>query len=118
MGRGNKMIKWLCNKIVRWGQDYNNVKCEEEAYATAGLASGNPTRRKGHRAGVITGPDNHDIPRTFRFDVSVGRGGVVLITRRYDPKKDETTEILNVIHDDQDIAAQVGQIVAMEMIKS
>jgi len=113
------MIKWLCNKIVRWGQDYNNVKCEEEAYATT-LASGNPTRRKGHRAGTVhvSGDGVTDIPRTFRFDVSVGRGGVVLITRRYDPKKDETTEILNVIHDDQDIAAQIGQIVALEMLRS
>ena len=115
MARGNNMIKWLCNKIVRWGSEYG--RCDEEVYATT-LASGNPTRRKGHRAGVLAGPDNHDIPRTFRFDVSVGRGGVVLITRRYDPKKDETIEILNVIHDDQDIAAQVGQIVAMEMLKS
>lgn len=109
------MIKWLCNKIVRWGQEYG--RCDEEMYATT-LASGNPTRRKGHRAGVLAGPDNHDIPRTFRFDVSVGRGGVVLITRRYDPKKDETTEILNVIHDDDDIAGQIGQIVALEMLKS
>jgi hypothetical protein len=110
------MIKWLCNKIVQWGQDYG--KCDEEGYANPLAASGKPSRRKGHRAGVIAGHDNHDIPRTFRFDVSVGRGGVVLITRRYDPKKDETIEILNVIHDDQDIAGQIGQIVAMEMIKS
>lgn len=109
------MIKWLCNKIVRWGQEYG--RCDEEVYATT-LASGSPSRRKGHRAGVIAGPDNHDIPRTFRFDVSVGRGGVVLITRRYDPKKDENIEILNVIHDDQDISAQIGQIVALEMLKS
>jgi hypothetical protein len=112
------MIKWLCNKIVRWGQDYNNVKCENEAYANPGVGIGNPVRRKGHRAGVLAGTDNHDIPRTFRFDVSVGRGGVVLITRRYDPKKDETTEILNVIHDDDDIAGQIGRIVALEMLKS
>ena len=107
------MIKWLCNKIVQWGQDYD--KCDEAVYASP-VTTGKPTRRKGHRAG--TEYDNPDIPRTFRFDVSVGRGGVVLITRRYDPKKDETIEILNVIHDDQDISAQVGQIVAMEMIKS
>jgi len=107
------MIKWLCNKIVQWGQDYD--KCDEAVYASP-VTTGKPTRRKGHRLGADF--DNPDIPRTFRFDVSVGRGGVVLITRRYDPKKDETIEILNVIHDDQDISAQVGQIVAMEMIKS
>jgi len=107
------MIKWLCNKIVRWGSEYG--RCDEEVYA---VTSGTPTRRKGHRAGTAIGGEVTDIPRTFRFDVSVGRGGVVLITRRYDAKKDETIEILNVIHDDQDIAAQVGQIVAMEMIKS
>ena len=48
----------------------------------------------------------------------MGRGGVVLITRRYDAKRDETIEILNVIHDDEDVSGQIGQIVAMEMLKS
>jgi hypothetical protein len=107
------MIKWLCKKIVQWGQDYDQDE-KEEVYAIAGGKSG---RRKGHRPVLASDNVVSDIPRTFRFDVSVGRGGVVLITRRYDAKRDETTEILNVIHDDQDIAAQVGQIVAMEMIK-
>jgi hypothetical protein len=108
------MIKWLCNKIVKWGQDYDQ---DIEMYANP-VTAGKPTRRKGRR-GIIASEDAQpDIPRTFRFDVSVGRGGVVLITRRYDPKNDETIEILNVIHDDEDIAGQIGQIVAMEMIKS
>jgi len=110
------MIKWLCNKIVQWGHDYDCDK-REDVYANP-VTIGKPTRRKGHRAGSPIELDSHDIPRTFRFDVSVGRGGVVLITRRYDPKKDETIEILNVIHDDEDVAGQIGQIVAMEMIKS
>jgi len=109
------MIKWLCNKIVQWGSEYG--RCDEEVYANP-VTAGKPTRRKGHRPVLASEDNSPDIPRTFRFDVSVGRGGVVLITRRYDPKKDETIEILNVIHDDQDISAQVGQIVAMEMIKS
>jgi uncharacterized protein YrzB (UPF0473 family) len=108
------MIKWLCNKIVQWGQDYEKYD-EEEVYITASSKTG---RRKGTRAVPISDSEVFNIPKTFRFDVSVGRGGVVLITRRYDAKKDETIEILNVIHDDQDISAQVGQIVAMEMIKS
>jgi hypothetical protein len=108
------MIKWLCNKIVQWGQDYEKYD-EEEVYPTANSL---PSRRKGHRAGVVAVSEVANIPKTFKFDVSVGRGGVVLITRRYDAKKDETIEILNVIHDDEDIAAQIGQIVAMEMIKS
>jgi len=107
------MIKWLCNKILQMGQEYG--RCDEEVYA---VTSGTPSRRKGHRPVLASDNVVSDIPRTFRFDVSVGRGGVVLITRRYDPKRDETTEILNVIHDDQDISAQVGQIVAMEMLKS
>ena len=109
------MIKWLCNKIVQWGQEYDQDQTEE---AYVGIASNINGRRKGTRAIPISDSEVANIPKTFRFDVSVGRGGVVLITRRYDAKKDETIEILNVIHDDQDISAQVGQIVAMEMIKS
>jgi plasmid stabilization system protein ParE len=111
------MIKWLCNKIVQWGQDYDQNE-KDEVYATVSNGIGKSGRRKGHRTIHVSDADKPDIPRTFRFDVSVGRGGVVLITRRYDAKRDETIEILNVIHDDQDISTQIGQIVAMEMLKS
>ena len=66
------MIKWLCNKIVQWGQDYEKYD-GEEAYATQ--ASSNTGRRKGHRAGIVAVSEVANIPKTFRFDVSVGRGG-------------------------------------------
>ena len=35
------MIKWLCNKIVRWGQDYD--KPDEAMYASP-ITAGKPTR--------------------------------------------------------------------------
>ena len=112
------MIGWLCNKIFEYAKDYRDrvlyAPEKEEVRAS-------PGRRKGNGRSTVRLADcdqnDIDIPRTFRFDVSVGRGGVILITRRYDPKKDETVEIVNVIHDDQDIAHNIGQIVAMELLK-
>jgi hypothetical protein len=105
------MIGWLSSKIMQWAREYNDGDGE--------LVAGPGRSRKRHRNDAITvdSQNGPDIPRTFRFEVSVGRGGIVLVTRRYDPKKDENIEILHVIHDNDDIAHSVGQIVAMEIIK-
>jgi hypothetical protein len=103
------MIKWLSSKIMQWAHEYND---------SAEIAPDRPiATRKGSRRNSISLSNEAEIPRTFRFDVSVGRGGIVLVTKRYDPKHDETTEILHVIHDNDDVAHSVGQIVAMEMLK-
>ena len=56
------MIKWLCNKIVQWGQDYDQDQTEE---AYVGIASNINGRRKGTRAIPISQSDKPDIPRTF-----------------------------------------------------
>ena len=109
------MIKWLSSKIMQWAREYDQ---QDETEAVYGVSTKSRRKGNGRNTIAIDSDRGPDIPRTFRFDVSVGRGGVVLITRRYDAKRDETIEILNVIHDDEDISTQIGQIVAMEMIKS
>jgi hypothetical protein len=105
------MIKWLSSKIIQWGREYNDMVDE--------IAPDRPiaTRKGSSRRNAISLYNEAEIPRTFRFDVSVGRGGIVLVTKRYDPKRDENTEVLHVIHDNDDVANSVGQIVAMEMLK-
>jgi hypothetical protein len=47
----------------------------------------------------------------------MARGGVVVTSNVYDRAKDRYNCIIHVIHDDEDVAARIGQIVAMELIK-
>jgi hypothetical protein len=47
----------------------------------------------------------------------MARGGIVITTSTYDRVKDRNFNIVHVIHDDEDVANKVGQIVAMELIK-
>lgn len=111
------MIKWLCWKMVKWAQEYDAFKKFQESderqdsiYATVA-----PSGR--HRIKSSTAIEA-DVQRTFRFDVTVARGGILVTTRRYDPKKDESHEIINVIHEDEDSNKKIADIVSMEILKS
>jgi hypothetical protein len=109
------MVKYLCWKLMQWAQDYEVYRKFRESddrpdvYATV-------SPKRGARLSV--GSDGPDITRTFRFDVTVARGGILVTTRRYDAKKDETHEIINVIHEDDDSSKKIADIVSMEILKS
>ena len=61
---------------------------------------------------------NHEFDdNPMRFSVTMARGGVVVTSNVYDRAKDRHNCIIHVIHDDEDVAAKIGQIVAMELIK-
>lgn len=66
---------------------------------------------------LSSGSDHMFDDNPLRFSVTVARGGVVVTTCTYDKQKDRTNNIIHVIHDDEDVAAKVGQIVAMELMK-
>jgi len=70
------------------------------------------------RPGKITtlskGPE---IRESFNFSVTVAQGGVVLSIRRYDRNRDESKENVYVLHDDDDIAQNIGNIINMEMLR-
>lgn len=54
----------------------------------------------------------------IRFAVTPARGGIVVTTRTYDRVKDRHNDVVHVIHDDEDVARKVGDIVAMELMKA
>jgi hypothetical protein len=54
----------------------------------------------------------------IRLCITPARGGVVVTTRNYDRQKDRNNEIVHVIHDDEDVARRIGEIVAMELMKA
>jgi len=59
-----------------------------------------------------------DFDTPIRFSITPARGGLVVTSRIYDRQKDRQNEIVHVIHDDEDVARRVGEIVAMEMMKA
>lgn len=54
----------------------------------------------------------------IRLSITPARGGIVVTTRNYDRQKDRNNEIVHVIHDDEDVARRIGEIVAMELMKA
>lgn len=62
--------------------------------------------------------DSEEYGTPIRFSVTPARGGIVVTSRTYDRQKDRSDEIIHVIHDDEDVARKVGDIVAMELMKS
>jgi len=54
---------------------------------------------------------------SIRFDITPARGGIIVNIRHYDPKTDRNTYTVHVIHDDQNVAENIAQIVSMEMLK-
>jgi hypothetical protein len=54
----------------------------------------------------------------LRFTVMPARGGTIVQLRSYDSKRDQHEYATYVIPDGEDIAAEVGRIVSMELIRS
>lgn len=111
------MIKWLCWKMFKWAQDYDAYKKYQEQDDREDSVYGTVTAKR-NRNVKLSSAIEVDVQRTFRFDVTVARGGILVTTRRYDPKKDESHEIINVIHEDEDSNKKIADIVSMEILKS
>jgi hypothetical protein len=54
----------------------------------------------------------------LRFTVMPARGGTIVQLRSYDSKRDQHEYATYVIPDGEDISAEVGRIVSMELIRS
>lgn len=62
--------------------------------------------------------DESQTLQTLRFSVTPARGGLILSVRHYDRRKDESNFVNHVIHDDQNVAENIAQIVSMEILRS
>ena len=90
---------------MKWGWDYNrNAKISvNEAYPS----------KQPH-----LGTDSNEFGDPIRFSVTPANGGVVITVRTYDKLKDRSKETVHVIPEDVDYAKAVGDLVAMEILKS
>ena len=87
-------MKWLKRRLRNW------INSDEDCLVS-----------------TVHGANHYFDDNPIRFAVTMARGGIVITTSTYDRVKDRTHNIVHVIHDDEDVANQVGQIVAMELMK-
>lgn len=88
-------MRWLSRKIRRWLDNSIEVACEPAIRASSGV----------------------DI-EGIAFNVMPANGGVIVQTRQYDRKTDRNLYNTHIITDQEDIAARVGQIVALELLRA
>jgi hypothetical protein len=61
---------------------------------------------------------NYEDDKTLKFNVTTARGGIILTVRNYDQRQDRHFYTAHVLHDDQNIAEGVAQIVSMELLRT
>lgn len=96
------MIRLIWSFIMKWGWDYNR---------------GGNVAEDTHRW-VESPPAFPSIGDPIRFNITPANGGVVITVCTYDKFKDRSNETIHVIHEDTDYAKAIGDIVAMEILKS
>jgi len=93
------MIKWLCYKIVYLGNRYSEIG--QDLMPVLSVDS-----------------DGHpDMEKSIRFAVLPARGGCIVETKVYDKKEREWDIVSHVIPEGADVAKEVGDIVAMELLR-
>ena len=92
------MIRWIWNHMMKWGWDFNR-NLREDSIA------------------VVDSSPEVSMDRAIRFNLLPARGGSVLEIRTHDSKTHEWDTVTYVIPDGSNVAKEVGDIVAMEILK-
>ena len=88
-------MKWLQKKIYNW---------VNSAYDTPSIL-------------VSTSDHSISSDNSIRFSVYNAKGGRVVETRMYDPRKGNSREQLYVITPEQDFGKEIDKIITMEYLK-
>ena len=90
-------MKWLKRKLRHWvNSESIEIACEP---------------------GIVRSNSAVDVDG-LTFNVMKANGGVIVQTRTYDRKTDRNNYNTYLIHDEESIVERVGQIVALEILKS
>jgi len=54
----------------------------------------------------------------IQFTISAARGGLIVCVRSYDKQRDRHDYVNHIIHDDEDVAKNVADIVSVELMKA
>lgn len=91
------MKRWLRNKL------HNFLYPQDEAVAI--------------NAGRNSVKYNSESASEIQFTVSAARGGLIVCVRTYDKQRDNHNYINHIIHDDEDVAKNVADLVSVELMK-
>lgn len=91
-------MNWLKRKLRNW---INKSDTEENSIRPLAVRASDEVEVEG-----------------LRFNVMKATGGLILQLRTYDRKTDRSNYNTYIITDDEPIAERVGQIVALEILKS
>jgi len=108
------MIRWLWDKMLKWGWDYNRGLREEDIHVPF-----DPKRRRGRRGEdmILVSDDEIDLTDPIRFSVQTVSGGTLIETRWHDEKKDEYVRKLHIVTENENLSEAIGKIVTMELLK-
>jgi hypothetical protein len=67
---------------------------------------------------TATSNDDYSEDNTLRFNVTPARGGIIVSVRNYNRKRDTSENTIHVIHDDEDVAKHVSEIVSMSLLRN
>lgn len=70
-----------------------------------------------HHGSVGYAIAKEDSNARINFSVVAATGGVVVTINKFDTQKCRHFETIHVLHDDQEIATNIGHIVSMELLK-
>lgn len=96
------MIRYVWNKILKWGWDYNS-NLQPDDYGSHPIC--------------ISENTSIDMEKAIRLAVLPANGGCVLETRTYDKKTHDWSIEAHIIAEGEDVAHRVGQIVALELLR-
>jgi hypothetical protein len=77
----------------------------------------NETELVPSRLSVTSGDDIQE-DNTLRFTVTPARGGIIVSVRNYNRKRDTSENTVHVIHDDEDVAHRVSEIVSLSLLRN
>ena len=97
------MIRLIWEKMMKWGWDYNRNLRDNYRHDIVEVESSN---------------ERLDMERALRFNVLPCQGGVVMECRTFDPKNHTNSTRTFIIHENDNLAERIGQIVSMEILRS
>lgn len=107
------MIRWLWNRMMKWGWDFSYQPDEID-----GRISIKRARHRIEEAVLVSDcGSNIDLNDPITFRVQAVTGGTVVETRWYDHKKDENRVKLHIVTSEENLAEAIGKIVTMELLQ-
>jgi hypothetical protein len=108
------MIRWLWDKMLKWGWDYNRDLREDDDFPKL---RHRPSRRRDEIVTLDDSDSGIDMHNPISFRVEAVTGGTLVETRWYNSKTDNNERKLHIVGPEENLSEAIGKIVTMELLK-